>query len=175
MAGRYATALFELALDQNALDAVSADCRALERMLTASPDLKRLVFSPVFDREDQMRAIGAVATHASLSGLTQKFLGVLAHNRRLFALENMISVFNVLVARHRGEVQATVTVAQALNEEQTQKLKTVLRDALNSDVLMDVDIDANLLGGMVVRVGSQMFDASLATQLNTIQLAMREA
>jgi len=122
-----------------------------------------------------MRAIDAVARQAELSELTQKFLGILAQNRRLYALESIIDVFNALAARHRGEVQANITVAQALNEEQAHKLKTVLQDVLKSDIQMEVDIDPALLGGMVVRVGSQMFDASLATQLHSLQLAMREA
>lgn len=175
MAGRYAQALFELALDQGILDAIAGDLQTLKRLLATSPALKRLVLSPVFDRDAQMRGIGAVAARAEFDALTQKFLGLLAQNRRLFALERMIDVFTALAARQRGEMTAAVTVAQSLNPAQTQKLGHVLREVFHSDIQMEIAVDAALLGGMVVRVGSQMFDASLATRLHSLQLAMREA
>ena len=175
MAGRYAKALFELALEANALEGVESDLTNLKSMLDSSEDLARLVRSPVFGLEEQSRAMGAVMAKAGVSQLTSNFVGVVAKNRRLFGLSDMISAFSGLLAQHRGEVSAHVTSAQALDAGQVEKLKATLKEAVGRDVKMTTDVDENLIGGLVVKVGSRMIDTSIATKLNNIKIAMKEA
>ncbi len=191
VAGRYATALFELALevekgsdpslqsfssqsDGSVLDAVADDLRNLQGMLNDSADLRHLVMSPVFDRDEQGRALGAVTEKAGLGLLTRNFIGLVANNRRLFALEGMIKAYGQLLARHRGEISATVTSAFALKDNHVTALKTSLKEALGRDVQLETRVDEALLGGLVVKVGSRMIDSSLATKLNNLKIAMKE-
>ncbi len=175
VAGRYATALFDLAQDGHALDAVDQDLQGLKDMLDQSEDLRRLVRSPVFDSDTQGAAMDAILARAGCGDLTKKFVGVITRNRRLFALRDMISAFDTLLARHRGEVTAKVTTARDLTESQFDQLKQALKAAIGSDVQIDAEVDRDLLGGLVVRVGSRMIDTSLATKLTNLQLAMKEA
>ncbi len=175
VAGRYATALFELAREQNVLDQVAADLDAIQAMLDKSEDLRRLVRSPVFDREDQARAMAAVLERAGLSQLIRNFVGVVARHRRLFVLDDMITAFRRLLAAHRGEVTAEVTAARPLVESQVGRLRAVIEQAVGQDVQINITVDKSLLGGVVVRLGSRMIDTSIATQLTNIQRAMREA
>ncbi len=175
MAGRYASALFDLAREEGAIDQVAADLDVLRELLASTPDLVRLVRSPVFDREDQSRAMTAVMERAGLSRLTQNFVGVVTRNRRLFALADMIKVFASLLAQHRGEVSASVTSARPLSGAQLDALKDALRQMAGLNVQLDADVDAELIGGLVVRLGSRMIDTSLQNKLNNLQLAMKEA
>ena len=175
MAGRYATALFDLALEAGSLPEVEKDLAQINVMLDSSEDLVRLVRSPVFDREQQSGAMAALLEKAGCSKLTTNFVGVVAQNRRLFALKDMIAAFGALLSKHRGEVNAHVTSAQALGADQIEKLKATLKDAVGRDVQMTTDVDETLLGGLVVKVGSRMIDTSIATKLNNIQIAMKEA
>ena len=175
MAGRYATALFDLAKEAGQLSEVEQDLGTLKRMLDSSEDLRRLVRSPVFDREVQSKAMASLMAKAGLTQLSQNFVGVVTQNRRLFALRDMIVAFNGLIAKHRGEVSAHVTSAQALNGDQLDKLKAALKHVVGRDVKMTTDVDEDLLGGLVVKVGSRMIDTSLATKLSSLQLAMKEA
>lgn len=173
--GRYATALFDLARDSQGLDAVAQDLQGLMDMLDQSEDLRRLVRSPIFNSDTQGNAMAAIMTRAECDDLTKKFVGVVIRNRRLFVLRDMISAFGILLARHRGEVTAKVTTARALTEPQLAQLKQALKAAVGSDVQIDTEVDRDLLGGLVVRLGSRMIDTSLATKLTNLQLAMKEA
>ena len=173
LAGRYATALFELADEAKALDAVADDLRALKALLAESDSLRRLVRSPVLSRDEQGRAIEAVLSKAGASPLTLKFIGVAAANRRLFALPGMIDAYLAELARRRGEMTAQVTSAHALSDSQTKALVDQLKKAVGAKVTVDVSVDPSLLGGLVVKVGSRMIDSSLRTKLSKLQLAMK--
>jgi F-type H+-transporting ATPase subunit delta len=175
MAGRYATALFELAREGNALDAVQADLAAFDALLTANPDLMRLVRSPVFSADEQAKALGAILEKAGIAGAAANFLRVVAQNRRLFAVRDMIRGFNALVARHKGEVTAEVTVAQPLNDARLDEIREALKSVTGKDVKVAVDVDPSIIGGLKVKLGSRMVDASLRTKLNSIKFAMKEA
>lgn len=174
MAGRYATALFDLAVENKALEAVDGDLANLDAMLAASADLRRLVRSPVFSAEDQQRSMSALLDKAGVEGLVANFVGLIARNRRLFALPAMIEAFRTLLARHRGEVTAEVTSATALSDAQTSALKAALKASLGQDVQMAMRVEPDLLGGLIVKVGSRMVDSSLRTKLNSLKVAMRE-
>jgi F-type H+-transporting ATPase subunit delta len=174
VAGRYATALFELALEANALDQVSADLDRFNAALDASPDLARLVKSPVFSAEEQTHALAAVLDKLGIAGLARNFLLLAAKNRRLFAAPDMIGAYRTMLARHRGETSATVTAAAKLTEAQVTALKQALKAALGKDVMLEQRVDASLLGGLVVKVGSRMIDSSLRTRLNSLRVAMKE-
>ena len=174
MAGRYATALFELARDERAVDAVKGELDRFNAMLAESPDLERLVRSPVFSAEEQLRALSAVLETAGLTGLAANFLKLVAANRRLFAVRDMIKAFRTLYARYKGEVTAEVTVAEALGERHLGALKAALASVTGKDVQVEVKIDPAIIGGLVVKLGSRMVDASLKTKLNSIRHAMKE-
>jgi F-type H+-transporting ATPase subunit delta len=175
MAGRYATALFELALAENAVDAVKADLERFDALVADSADLNRLVRSPVFTAEEQLRALTAVLDQAGISGLAAKFLKVVTSNRRLFAVRDIIKAFRKLVARHKGEVTAEVTFAEPPSETHLAAVKDALTAVTKKDVQVDVNVDPTIIGGLVVKLGSRMVDTSLRTKLNAIKLAMKEA
>jgi F-type H+-transporting ATPase subunit delta len=175
MAGRYATALFELAPEARAIDAVAADLQAFDALLTESPDLMRLVRSPVFAAQTQGKAIAALLDRASIGGLAAQFLGVVVANRRLFAVRDIIKAYAALVARHRGEVRAEVTVAEALSDAHRAEILETLNAVTRQDVKVDVKIDPSIIGGLIVKLGSRMVDTSLRTKLNALRHAMKEA
>jgi F-type H+-transporting ATPase subunit delta len=175
MAGRYATALFELALAENAFDAVEADLGRFDALLAESADLARLVRSPVFGAEEQTKALAAVLDRAGIGGLAAKFLKVVTSNRRLFAVRDIIKAFRALVAHHKGEVTAEVTLAEQPSEQHLAAVKDALKAVTKKDVQVDVKVDPSLIGGLVVKLGSRMVDTSLRTKLNAIKLAMKEA
>jgi F-type H+-transporting ATPase subunit delta len=173
MPGRYATALFELALESDAMDKVEADFDGFDRMLGDSPDLLRLVRSPVYSADEQTRALGAVLESAGAATLTTNFLKLVARNRRLFAIREMIAAFRKLVAGARGEVSAEVISAHELKPEQVQALKAELRAAESRDVKLTQRVDPTILGGLIVKVGSRMIDNSLRTKLQSLKVAMK--
>ena len=175
MAGRYATAMFELALEHNAVDAVRADLDTFEALIADSPDLTRLVRSPVFTAEQQSKALAAVLDQSGIGGLAGNFLKTVAANRRLFAVGQMIRAFRTLVARHKGEVTAQVVVAEPLDDRQREALTDALKTVTGKDVALDVNVDPSIIGGLVVKLGSRMVDSSLRTKLNSIKIAMKEA
>jgi len=175
MAGRYANALFELALEANAIDQVSADLATFDAMVADSTDLARLVKSPVFTAEQQASAIGAIVDKAGIGGLAAKFLKLVASNRRLFAVGDMARAYKALVAKHKGEVTAQVTAAEKLNDARLGEIKAALKSVTGKDVQMDVQVDPAIIGGLIVKVGSRMVDSSLRTKLNAIKFAMKEA
>jgi F-type H+-transporting ATPase subunit delta len=175
MAGRYATALFDLALEANAVEAVKADLDRFDALVADSADLSRLVRSPIFSADEQLKALAAVLDRAGIRGLAANFLKLAASNRRLFAVRDMIKAFRALVARHKGEATAEVTVAEPLKDAHGDALRAALKSVTGKDVDLDVKVDPAILGGLVVKVGSRMVDTSLRTKLNAIKHAMKEA
>ena len=174
VAGRYTTALFELALEQKALEQVAGDLNRFGEALDAFDDLVRLVKSPVFSAEEQGRALAAILEQLKIDGLTKNFLLLVAQNRRLFATPDMIRAFRAMLARHRGEMSATVTTAAKLTDGQVTALKQALKAALGKEIMLEERVDAGLLGGLVVKVGSRMVDTSLRTKLNSLKVAMKD-
>jgi F-type H+-transporting ATPase subunit delta len=173
LAGRYATALFELARDERQLEAVGTSLAALKQALGESEDLRALTTSPLIGRADALKTVKAVAASMNLDAITANFLGVLAQNRRLTQLPSVIRFFNLLAARHRGEVTAEVTSAHPLDDGQVAALKTRLKGRVGSDVAVDLTVDPAILGGLVVKIGSEMIDGSIRTKLNTLASAMK--
>jgi len=174
VAERYASSLFELALEAGVVEAVGADLDRFQALLDESDDLKRLVVSPVFSAEDESKAISAIAEKAGISGLAANFLKVVANNRRLFAVPGMIASYRTTAAAHRGEIVAEVTSAHALDEAQETELKAALKSVTGKDVTIDLTVDPSLLGGLIVKVGSRQIDTSLRTKLSTLKLALKE-
>jgi F-type H+-transporting ATPase subunit delta len=175
VAGRYASALFDLTKDENKIDEVEKDLGTFQALLHESEDLQRLVRSPVIASEDQSRALSAVLAKAGIGQLTSNFFKLIAKNRRLFAAEDMARAFKALAARHRGEVSAEVVSAHALSDEQTAELKAVLKQSVGKDVTLSTNVDASLLGGLIVTIGSRMIDSSLKTKLANMKAAMAGA
>ena len=175
VSGRYATALFELARDENSIDAVKAELDRFAAMLDESADLKRLVRSPVFAAEAQLKALSAVLEKAEITGVSANFLKVLTANRRLFAVADVIRAFRALVAKFKGEATADVTVAETLSDKNLEALKAALKSVTGKDVTLDVKVDPSIIGGLVLKLGSRMVDSSLRTKLNSIKNAMKEA
>jgi F-type H+-transporting ATPase subunit delta len=173
LAGRYATAVFELAEDAGAVDAVAADFTALKNAIHASPDLARLVRSPAFSREIQAKALKPILEKMQVNPLTEKFIQLVASKRRLFALEGIIGAYGRKVARLKGEVEAEVTSARALSAAETQELTRVLKAQLGRDPRLTTRVDPHLLGGLVVKLGSRMIDTSIRTKLNGMRAAMK--
>ena len=175
MAGRYASALFSLAKDARSIDHVAAELKGFDALIADSADLQLLVRSPVFSAEDQTRALKAVLERAGIGGLTANFLLLVAGKRRLFAVRTMIRDFLALDDAHRGVSRARVTVAEPLREGQLDALKSSLAEATGGrSVEVDMVVDPAIIGGIVVRLGSRMVDASIRTKLNTIRTRMKE-
>ena len=173
LAGRYATALFELARDGRQIETVGQSLASLRRALTDSAELRELTTSPLIGREEATRAILDTAGTLGLDPVTSNFLGVLGRNRRLSALPQIIRAFNMLAAAHRGETTAEVTSAHPLSDDQVLALRQNLRARLGRDVAVDLTVNPEILGGLVVKIGSQMIDGSIRTKLNTLAQAMK--
>jgi F-type H+-transporting ATPase subunit delta len=173
MAGRYAAALFELAKEQGQLAQVEADLEAFQTMLDESADLVRLVRSPVISADDQAKALAAILGKAGISGLTTNFFLLIARNRRMFAVADMLENFRTLLAAERGEVSADIASAHPLTPEQMTALEDALRIQVGKDVQMNTRVDPSLLGGLIVKLGSRMIDSSLRTKLNNLKVAMK--
>lgn len=173
IANRYATALFELADEKSLLDEVAGDLTRLVEAIDDSQDLQRLVRSPALNREDQGKAMAAILNAMEVGDLTKNFVGLIARNRRLFALDDMVKGYLDELARRRGEVTAEVTSARSLSESQVAALQESLQQTLGGKVSIAHAVDPALIGGMVVKVGSRMVDTSLRTQLDKMQIAMK--
>ncbi|PCD02035.1 F0F1 ATP synthase subunit delta [Sphingomonas spermidinifaciens] len=173
LSGRYATALFDLAREQQSLAAVEASLATVRRALAESTDFKALTVSPLIGRADAGRAVAAVAGTLALDPVTTKFLGVLAANGRLRDLNAIITTFRALAARHRGETTAEIVSAHPLADDQVDALRQQLRARVGRDVNVELSVDPSLLGGLVVRIGSQMIDSSIKTRLNSLAHAMK--
>ena len=173
LAGRYASALYELADGKKKLDAVADDLRGLKSLISESEDLRIVLASPMISRDDAGKAVIAVADKAGIDGLTRNFLGVVAAKRRLFALPHMIDAFLAELASRRGEATATVVSAKKLTQAQVKALEAQLKSAMGAKVSVDVTVDESLIGGMIVQVGSRMIDSSLRGKLQRLQFAMK--
>jgi F-type H+-transporting ATPase subunit delta len=173
LAGRYAIALFELADEQKRLEAVGASLAAVKQALAESDDFRALTTSPLVGREEAARAVAATAGAMRLDPVTANFLGVLAANRRLGQLGAIIRAFNLLAARHRGEMTAEVTSARPLDDDQLDAIRKNLRARTGSDIAVELSVDPAILGGLVVKIGSRMIDGSIRTKLNTLAQAMK--
>lgn len=174
MAGRYATALFELALEANAVDTVRSDLARFDALASDNADLTRLIRSPVFSADEQTSALTAVLDKAGIGGIAAQFLKVVASNRRLFAVHDMVKAFNQLVAHHKGEVTAQVTLAEQPSDAHLAAIKDTLKAVTKKDVQVEVNVDPAIIGGLIVKLGSRMVDSSLRTKLNAIKHAMKE-
>jgi len=173
-AGRYATALFDLASESKALDRTEADMEALGQALEASDDLRALLSTPIYTREEQGRAMASVTEAMGLSALVANLVGLMATKRRLFVLGQVIDIFARLMAEHRGEVTAEVTAARALSDDQQSALVNTLKAAIGREVKLNLTVDEGIIGGLVVKVGSKMIDTSIRSKLASLQNAMRE-
>ena len=174
IASRYATAVFELALDDKALDALEADLDALQGALGESADLRDLISSPVYTRRDMQAGIAAVAKAMGLGATLGNTLHLMASKRRLFVVPQMIKALRVMIADHKGEVTADVVSAKALTKTQSEKLAKALTAAVGKDVKLNATVDEGIIGGLVVKVGSKMVDTSIRSKLNTLQNTMKE-
>jgi F-type H+-transporting ATPase subunit delta len=175
LAGRYATALFELAEDEKRLDEVAEDLATLRRLIDESEDLRRLIRSPVVARADQGRAMDAVMARAGIGTLSRNFVGLVARNRRLFALPDMVRGYRAMLAARRGEVTAEVTSAVALSDAQRAALGAALNKVVAGKITIEARLDPALIGGLIVRIGSRMVDSSLRTKLQRLQLVLKGA
>jgi F-type H+-transporting ATPase subunit delta len=173
LAGRYASALFDLARDQRQIDAVGRSLDALGQAVLDSKEFAELIASPLVSRDEAGRAFAGLAPRLGLDPLTANFLGVLARNGRKNALRPVIRAFKRLAAEHRGETTAEVTTARPLNDDQVSALKAQLRSRAGRDVAIDATVDPDILGGIVVKLGSQQIDASIRTKLNRLAQAMK--
>jgi F-type H+-transporting ATPase subunit delta len=172
MAGRYASALFELAKETSKVKEVEADLAKFRGLLNESTDLIRMVRSPVISTDDQARAMGAIMAKAGIGGLAANFFNLITKNRRLFAAADIIKGFSALAAKDRGEVTADVTSAIALSDAQVADLKNALKESVGKDVTLNTHVDPSLLGGLVVKVGSRMIDSSLKTKLQGLRVSL---
>jgi F-type H+-transporting ATPase subunit delta len=165
--------LYELAEQQNEVAKVEKDLDTFQSILDQSPDLLRLVRSPVFGSDDQVKAVGAVLAKAGITGTAGNFIKLLARNRRLFAVADIIKAYKATAAKARGEVAAEVTSAHPLTAAQLEALRDTLKASAGKSISLDTKVDPALLGGLVVKIGSRMIDSSLRTKLQTLKVAMK--
>lgn len=173
LAGRYATALYELAHDANALDQVASDLNRLKSLVAESADTRHLLASPLIPRAQQAKAMGAIAAKAGMGDIARRFVGVIANNRRLSQLMSCIDAFESLLARRRGEVEAEVVSAAPLSQTQINAISAAIPGGTGRKVRLILKVDPKLLGGLRVKVGSRLVDASLSSKLSRLQLAMK--
>jgi F-type H+-transporting ATPase subunit delta len=173
VAERYATALFELAMEERAVETVSRDFAELKSLLAGSPELARLVKAPVFSAEQQKLGMDAVLRRMEAAPLTVRFILTLAAKRRLFALSEIIHAYEHRIAEQKGEINAEVLAARSLSDAETAELKRVLKEKLGREARLSTRVDPSLLGGLVVKVGSRMIDSSLRSKLEGLRAAMR--
>ena len=173
LAGRYASALFDIAREQRQIDSVSRSLEALAQALLDSKDFAELVDSPIVSRKESAAAFAALGPQLGVDPITANFLGVLARNGRKDQLRSVLRAFRRLAAEHRGETTAEVVTARPLNDDQIGQLKTQLRTRAGRDVAIEAQVDPNILGGIVIKLGSQMIDASIRTKLNRLASAMK--
>ena len=171
--GRYASAIFDLAKSSGSLDSVASEFETLRGLLEGSPELADVISSPAYSREDQGKVMGSIGEKAGLSDLTRKFVGLMAQKGRLALLPDAMKGFSTLLAEERNEKRAEVITAKPLSDMQREHLKHNLQVAFSADVRMEETVDPSLLGGLVVKVGSKMVDASLKSKLERLERAMK--
>ncbi len=174
-AARYASALFDLARESGSIETIESELVALQTSINGSAELRAFLKSPVYGRDEQLSAIGALASKAGFGVLTSNFLKLIAQNRRLFALEDMIRAFRTLAASQRGEVSAEAATAAPMSDDQIKALRLEIERMVGKAVNLETRVDPDLLGGLVVKIGSKMVDASLKTKLNRLKTVMKKA
>ncbi len=174
IAERYATAIFELAKEDNALDQVARDADTLTAALADSEAFRDLIHSPIYTRDEQQRAIGALADRMELHQITGNTLRLMAQKRRLFVLRDLARQLRAMIARERGEITAEVAAARELSDDQRGRLAQALKEALGRDVNINLSVDESLIGGLVVTVGSKMIDTSIRSKLDSLKNSMKE-
>jgi F-type H+-transporting ATPase subunit delta len=174
IAGRYATAVFELVKEAKGLKALEADVATLGAALTESADLRALISSPVYSRDEQTRAVGALAAKMKLSPTLSNTLGLMGQGRRLFVLPQLLAALEAMIADEKGEVTAEVTAAQALTKAQSDALAKSLSASVGKTVKLNTTVDDSLIGGLIVKVGSKMIDTSIRSKLASLQNIMKE-
>ncbi|MFV0332756.1 MAG: F0F1 ATP synthase subunit delta [Tropicimonas sp.] len=174
IAGRYALAMFELAKEEGALATLEADTGTLAEALETSADLRAMIASPVYSREEQQAAITALAAAMELGTTTRNTLALMASKNRLFVLPQLLGALTAMIAGEKGEVTAEVTAATKLSKKQTTALADMLKARFGKDVKLNTTVDESLIGGLVVRVGSKMIDTSIRAKLANLQNAMKE-
>lgn len=173
-AGRYATALFDLASEAGSLDQTEADLKALGAALDESPELGHLIRDAIYSRDQQGKSMAAICAKMGLSQLVQNVIGLMAAKRRLFAVPELIEVFDGLMAEHRGEVTAEVTSARPMSDAQSNALVEQIKSATGREVKLNANVDESIIGGLIVKVGSKMIDSSIRSRLTNLQSAMKE-
>jgi len=174
IAGRYATALFEIAKEDKAIATVEKDLDALDAALSDSADLQSLIASPIYSREEQAGAMAALGKKMKLSKSVTNTIGLMASKRRLFALPAFVASVKSLIAAERDEIMAEVTSAKALTKTQSDKLAATLKKRFGKDIKINATVDESIIGGLIVKVGSKMIDSSIASRLANLQKAMKE-
>ena len=174
IAGRYALAVFDLVKEANGVKTLEADVAALEGALAESADFRALISSPVYSREEQSAASAALAAKMKLSGTLANTLGLMASNRRLFVLPQLLTGLKAMIAEEKGEVTADVTAAADLTKVQATKLAATLKKSVGKDVKLNIAVDESLIGGLIVKVGSKMIDTSIRSKLASLQNVMKE-
>jgi len=174
VAGRYAKALFDLAREKNQLDQVNSDLNGFQSLLDESDDLQILVESPLYSTDEQGKAMSVILGQAGLSSITENFLKVIAANRRLFAVSDIIKGYKALLSNHRGEISAEAVSATALSDAQRSRLTSQLKEIAGQDIELNTKVDPSILGGLIVRLGSRQIDGSLRTKLNGMKTLMKE-
>ncbi|WP_040610306.1 F0F1 ATP synthase subunit delta [Oceaniovalibus guishaninsula] len=174
IATRYATAIFELARDEDALGQIRSDVGALSDALDESEDFRSLIHSPIYPRDEQQAAIGAIAERMGLNPVLANTLRLMASKRRLFVLPQLLDELRARIADENGEVTAEVTAAKALSDDQKARLSETLKASVGRDVTIKMRVDDSLIGGLVVKLGSRMIDTSIRAKLNALQNTMKE-
>lgn len=174
IAARYATAIFEIAQEAKRLPKLEASLDELSSALDVSADLRDVITSPVISRADQAKAMTAISEHLKLVPALSRGLGLMAQNRRLFVLPQLIVQLRALIAEHKGEVTADVISAKAMTKAQSEKLAKTLKANIGKDVKINATVDESLIGGLIVKVGSKMIDTSIRSKLSSLQNSMKE-
>lgn len=174
IAVRYATAVYDIAKETKSVDAIEKDIDALQGAMADSADFRNLISSPIYTRDEQAGAIGAIAKKMKLSGTMASTLGLMAQKRRLFVLPQLLSTLRAVIATEKGEVTADVISAKALTKAQADKLSKTLNASTGKTVTLNATVDESLIGGLIVKVGSRMIDTSIRAKLNSLQNAMKE-
>ncbi len=175
MAGRYALALYELAEEEGLTDKVAADLAKFAALIAESADLQRFVKSPLHSAEEQLNALDSILNRAGVSGVSANFLKLVAQKRRLFAVAEMLDNFHKLLDYYKGRIRAEVTVAEPLKDRHVEALKAALAELTGGkSVEITTKIDPEIIGGLIVKLGSRMVDASLRTKLNSLRARMKE-
>ncbi|NRB02783.1 MAG: F0F1 ATP synthase subunit delta [Rhodobacteraceae bacterium] len=174
IAGRYASAVYELATETKATAAIESDIAALTEAMAESADLNALLQSPIYSRDEQQAAVTAIAAKMGLSDVMANTLSLMASKRRLFVVPQLVQALRDLIAEDKNEVTADVVSAKALTQTQSKKLAATLKDRVGKDVTINATVDESLIGGLIVKVGSTMIDTSIRSKLSSLQNAMKE-